>query len=393
MDERPFEEERILEYIQENLPTKTLVELSEYEDEFHQTYKFLYEKLRKQHEELEMDFHDLRFDKENLDKEVIQLKADLQKQQDINSELKNQTMTFVDFINAYNEKEIVVSNIKVFSESGNEIELPADGEKKYLEKDISLNPGVYGYKRPSWFTPLATELSKENVVNRTINNTKDLLEEKVSFWEKILKKLQKKEIDIEAAADTNDLLRRTRISELLNSDCSNDEKYVKYILLTPGMSKDFMKTLSGASEMGIDARIVIKLLEQPEGIFNQEILEAYISKVHKATDYNLKKELAKELIRGEWYIVSDINGIPQKYQLVPFEMIDDIKNKLSDIRDILLGKSCGNNSKSFSENEEISSPDMDEFVDFEPDDIEVGENLVTFDEDDESWNAELEELL
>ena len=44
--------------------------------------------------------------------------------------------------------------------------------------------------------------------------------------------------------------------------------------------------------------------------------------------FNLKRELAEELIKGEWSIVSDINGEPCKYQLLPMTAIEKIKEEL-----------------------------------------------------------------
>ena len=134
------------------------------------------------------------------------------------------------------------------------------------------------------------------------------------------------------------------VADLLQSDISNEEKYIKYLLLTPGMPRDYLKTFIGASELQLNADVVIELLEQPRESFNKEMIEAYVSEIRKGTGYNLKKELANELIRGDWYIMSDINGHPQKYQLVPVDYLDNIKRCLENLCDVLQGKSSVGNS-------------------------------------------------
>ena len=166
------------------------------------------------------------------------------------------------------------------------------------------------------------------------------------------------------------------------------------MLLTPGIPKDFMKTLMGASELGVDANVVIQLLEQPKESFNWEIIEAYISKVHKATEYNIKRELANELIRGDWYVVSDINGSLQKYQMVPFDILNEVKQKLNDICDILSGISKPKDAGLGSD--EITDAQIEEFEEnfqlpTDLDDVEVSENLFSLYE--ENLDAELKSLL
>ena len=250
------------------------------------------------------------------------------------SDYENITKLISEFIG----REIIVSNVKPFDKNHDEIVCASDDKKHISEEQFSLNPGVYEFKRPSWFTSLPSELNKENTGKKTAANTISTLADKVRFWKKLDKKVQYGNLSIEEAMGEVDQKRRKLVVELLESDLSNEEKYIKYLLLTPGMPRDFMKTFIGASELQLNANVVIELLEQPRESFNKEMIEAYVSEVRKGTEYNLKKELANELIRGEWYIMSDINGYPQKYQLVPFEYLEDIKKQLENFQNALKGK-------------------------------------------------------
>lgn len=388
------DEEMVQELIRERFPDMMLVTVSDFENEDHQSYRYLYEKLESSYEKLEADFHNTRYSLEEAEREVVDLSSKLEKQTEFNGQLKNQTQGIMEFIKRMTEKDIVVSDIKPMDASGQEIKTASDSRKEVLSDDLSLNPGIYGFRRASWFSPLQTELNKTNIAKKTALNTQNNLKEKVSFWKKIFHKIETKEVQIEEVANEIDTKRREKICNLLNSNDSNDEKYIKYMLLTPGISKDFMKTLMGASELGVDANVVIQLLEQPKESFNQEIIEAYISKVHKATEYNFKRGLAEELIRGEWYVVSDINGSPQKYQMVPFDILNEMRQKLNDICDILSGVSIQKDIESVSD--EIADERMEEFEeDFglpeNVDDVEVSENLFALNEVD--LDEELKSLL
>lgn len=231
-------------------------------------------------------------------------------------------------INEFLMKDIVVQKVRAVDASGNVIICANDGKEK-KEPELSDTPAIYSGKRPSWFTPLREEmeLSKKNIAKKNAEHTNVIFFEKLQLWND----LKNKKISAGKKAEYVDETRKRNIEKLLLSNDTNEEKYIKYMLLTPGIDREYMKTLNGAAELGLNADVVIGLLEQPAGSFNREIFEAYVSQVHKATEYNLKQELAEELIRGEWYVVSEINGSEQKFQLVPMEKITEVENKLRHI--------------------------------------------------------------
>ena len=201
-------------------------------------------------------------------------------------------------------------------------------------------PGIYGGKRPSWYTPLKKQLSRENIRNKNVSNTICTLKNILLFWKK------NKEKSPEKVAVEYDNERKANVLELLQEGCSNEEKYLKYYLLTPGMDKEYLKTLQGASKSNIDANLIIALLEQPDCSFNREIIELYVSELQKGTEYNLKQELAEELIRGEWNIYAKVDGKENLFQLVPIDELNSVKellNKISDFLDLPTnGEVCAN---------------------------------------------------
>lgn len=220
----------IVELIHQEYPDKVLIDLSEYENEEHQTYKFLYEQLN----------------------EIYAQKI--------------------------NELGLVVSDIR---------STPKDKsiDTESFVKTISSVPGIYGGKRPSWYTPLKIQLSKENVKRKNVGNTIGSLKNKLSFW-KGLRQIgaNHKKQSLDKIATAYDEYRKNNILELLHENCSNEEKYLKYFLLTPGIDQEYLKTLQGAAEINLDANLVIALLEQPSELFNREIIEGYRYEVQGITD-------------------------------------------------------------------------------------------------------------
>ena len=322
-------EEAIKNYASVHFSDKTFVAINEVENSDQQSYKYLYDMLLKKHEELRDSFYGQKYELDNAYRDLAELHAEIKHLKENNGNMKNTTTDIVAFIKDFLTKDIIVQKVEAVDISGKPIICGSDSKKNQPVPDLSNRPGVYSFKRPSWFTPLREELelSKKNISRKNVTHTEDVLKDKVVFW-KLLKKSKSK---VEEKAQIVDETRKRNIEKLLVSDISNEEKYIKYMLLTPGMDKEYMKTLNGAAELGLSANTVIELLEQPENSFNREMIEAYVSQVHKATEYNMKHELAEELIRGEWYITSEINGSEQKYQLVPMERITEVANRLDHI--------------------------------------------------------------
>lgn len=361
-------EEAIREYTITHFAGKVFTSISEVENEDKQSYKYLYQMLMKKHEELREAFYGQKYELDNAHCDMAEQNAEIKRLRENNGNMKNTTTDIITFIKDFLTKEIIVQKVEVKDISGKTITCGSDLKKLKPMPELADAPGIYSFKRPSWFTPLRDELelNKKNTSIKNVKHTEDALWDKVMFW----KLLKKDKSQVEAKADRVDETRKKNIEKLLVSDVSNEEKYIKYMLLTPGMDKEYMKTLNGAAELGLNANVVIELLEQPAESFNKEMIEAYVSQVHKATEYNLKLELAEELISGEWYVVSEINGNKQKYQLVPMEQITEVTSRLEHI--------C----KVFEEYEKLSATST------YPDDTKLdSSNNMMFDSGDDSFES------
>lgn len=318
----------IIQEICENHPDKMVVDISEYENEEHQSYKKLYDDIHELKRQLEEDNFSLLSDKMNLEREVAELTKELTELKRKNAIISESIIPTMDSIKHFCDKDIFVSNIVADPDK------PAEDifNIEDFKKSISSLPGVYGMYRPSWFTPLQHELSKKNIQKKNISVSSKSLLECIKFWRKKGKRIS---IEPEAVSTEYDEKRKKDILDLIDSDCSNEEKYLKYFLMTPGLDKEYFKTLQGASELNINAKLIISLLEQPNNKFNRTVIENYVSEIHKGTEYNLKQELAEELIMGKWYITADIDGVTEKYQVVPISILENIINKINAVCDFL----------------------------------------------------------
>lgn len=355
----------LLQMINEVYPDKILVDRSEYEKD-KQSYKFLYESLLEKFTEMQTEHASLSFENQDRDREISELMLQVKSLQEENERLMKSSSALLDNLKDYVSQDIIVTSVSVDPVSGEKLSIES------IKSNISKKPGVYGSKRPSWFIPIETDFSKKFVSEKNANETKSVIKQRLLFWKKHSVK------SANSVLDEYDQERKKNIEELLKDTCSNQEKYLKYFLLSPGLDREFIKTLQGAAELNIEADLVIALLEQPFERFNKEIVELYISELHKANEYAAKMELAQELIDGKWSIRATVNNKEQNCQLVPVEELNGIKNLLEAIlkrvSNLADGESCDDsalpqlspdNHKDESSDIDNSENDIPTFVEFD----------------------------
>lgn len=320
----------IIEALNEVEPDKVIVDISEYEAPDKQTYKFLYENLIQNFDELTNDYNSLLVDQQNSVRDLADALARIDSQNEEISNLKKLINSKINIFLSNFCKEVVVSDIESFNKNASPEENNISPD--CLVNSISSKPAVYKHKRPSFFIPLDTDiLSRESIIDKNKKHTAGILKDRFNF----IRKLNKHEISNQEAADEYDDVRYNNIKELLVSNCSNEEKYLKYILLSPGIDKEFIQVIEKASKLNLNANLIISLLEQRTEMFNEEVIELYTSQLYKSNEYNLKQELAEELIKGDWVIYAEVNNKKQLFQLVPIDELKDINNKLDTIIKIL----------------------------------------------------------
>jgi hypothetical protein len=308
-------EEELAEALHKLNPDKIIIERDDYYSPDNQSYKFLYEQIQEENSQINNKVTEQLLDVQNAERKIAE-------QQEYISILENELKSvneITESLHGLSSEQIYVSDISTYNAENDENpEIKIDS----LRKTISDNPAIYKNKRPGWFIPLKVELSKKNVESKNINNTSSLLKNRFLFWKK------HKDDAPEVVENEYEKIRQQKILELLDDKCTNEEKYLKYMLLSPGIGDDFYKTLEGASQLNLNANLIIALLEQPCDVFNKDIIEMYVSQVRKGNEYNLKQELAQELVDGKWYITATVNGEKKQFQLVPLSDLKQFGQKL-----------------------------------------------------------------
>lgn len=323
--------DRVVKLVQQFFPEKIICDISEVELD-KQSYRYLYEDLLKKYRVLEKEFYTQKYEYDDCQRQLASLNAELENIKANEGTFTENIHSLMSFVERLLHDDIYVDSVKAMDENGIQIHTAADLMSKVTKDDISLRPGIYNFQRPSWFTELHNELNKENVGKEAAKKTAPLLNKILDYWNDI----SNSDKSAEDKADAVDHKRQEEIIRLINNNSiNNEEKYLKYILLTPGMSREYMKTLNGASKLGLSANVVIRLLEQSQNTFNKEIIEAYVSKTHKGLDYNLKQELAEELIQGKWSIRASVNGKEEIFQLAPMDQLMELAKQFDKICDAL----------------------------------------------------------
>ena len=354
----------IADLLHDWFPHYTIVPIEEYEKVSQgKTYKNLYEELRENQRHLDEDIHNANTFAHEKEQEVSYLNSELKNLKEKSENFKASSDSLLEFISHLINGEITVS---IDTD-------PHDKLRDHFKEDVSTKPGVYEGKRPSWFTELNEELSQLNEAKKNARETVGSLRSLFHFWEGMDKK---KDISVEKRADEVDEKRRRKVIEILSSTDSNEVKYLKYMLITPGIPSDYLKTLNGCADMGIDANVIIQLLERPADSFNKEIIEAYVSRAHKGVAYDYKQKLAEELLMGNWYVTAKVNGKQTKHQLVPWDDILAVKTRLEEIAEILTTKSINDDVSDYVTNEaEKNSGEQEEA---RREDIDMGEAVTQY---------------
>lgn len=120
-------------------------------------------------------------------------------------------------------------------------------------------------------------------------------------------------------------LRKRAVLEIMESDYPNHIKLSQYAMVADfDSSPNLYSMLRDAIEMDLDANYVISVLEN-RNIMSHDFKARQVMDLAKTEGpYFRKVELAKELIRGEWTVVAEYEGVDAIFQLVPIKEIFDI---------------------------------------------------------------------
>ena len=243
--------------------------------------------------------------------------ADLEKQIE-ELRLENQKIV-ADSVLANMSKEVNISTVRVFGKAVEEdIFLHNVSDVLGEVRDVSKVGGI----RQSFYVK-DSDKAKELTVQNARSKVAEILF-RSKFFEKLFhdscayeKKVSGK---VDITATQMDANRRKSIELLLSDDkLSNRAKLALYAGWHEYHGTEMEDLLNYAGDHCLDANYVIRLLEKPDVANNYQNVRGFLRQACKASEARMKREAAKELIAGEWFVIAEYNGKPCRFQMFPVE--------------------------------------------------------------------------
>ena len=243
--------------------------------------------------------------------------ADLEKQIE-ELRLENQKIV-ADSVLANMSKEVNISTVRVFGKAVEEdIFLHNVSDVLGEVRDVSKVGGT----RQSFYVK---DSDKEKEL--TIQNARSKVAEflfRSKFFEKLFHDSSVYEKKVSGKVDITttqmDANRRKSIELLISDDkLSNRAKLALYAGWHEYHGTEMEDLLNYAGDHCLDANYVIRLLEKPDVANNYQNVRGFLRQACKASEARMKREAAKELIAGEWFVIAEYNGKPCRFQMFPVE--------------------------------------------------------------------------
>lgn len=243
--------------------------------------------------------------------------ADLEKQIE-ELRLVNQKIV-ADSVLANMSKEVNISTVRVFGKAVEEdIFLHNVSDVLGEVRDVSKVGGI----RQSFYVK-DSDKAKELTVQNARSKVAEILF-RSKFFEKLFHDSCAYEKKVSGKVDITttqmDANRRKSIELLLSEDkLSNRAKLALYAGWHEYHGTEMEDLLNYAGDHCLDANYVIRLLEKQDVANNYQNVRGFLRQACKASEARMKREAAKELIAGEWFVIAEYNGKPCRFQMFPVE--------------------------------------------------------------------------
>lgn len=293
--------------------------------------------------------------------------------QNLRTEIQNDVTKGI--VTEMDKKPIVLSSIRSVPAEVFHRDYFLENPKTLL--DIPQLVSKYGGERPSFYTVSkaeenGTELTTKNYCSRIakILFKSKFLEHRLEDEERIAR-----EYDLKRSIYEN---RLESIQKLLDEDLGNQMKLSLYAGFYEYRGTEMESLLNYAGAHCIEANYVIKLLENPMEFHNYENIRGFLRQACEASEARMKREAARELIAGDWYVVAEYNGKLCRFQMMPVNELLKFRKALSEYKygdamvqlEQLLGTKRGatfaaDNPDNMMkvEDEEIGNPDEEYYKD------------------------------
>ena len=203
-----------------------------------------------------------------------------------------------------NDKYVVISDIipdKIFDD--------------FMEKtdiEISDEPLITGFKAPSIYS---NSTKKYDICDKLeyFKNNLESLNQGLSMSKLIMGKGKQ-----EKRAVRKKLLKRLLDGkDKLFSGKTSLQKLLYYLCLYPDVTKEQKRNIYEACENGLNATIILELMELNPELYSPEYFDYMIELAKKQGELQAMVDVSKKLILGEWYVTAEVDGIRKKFVLRP----------------------------------------------------------------------------
>ena len=119
------------------------------------------------------------------------------------------------------------------------------------------------------------------------------------------------------------------LNRIIQSDqYTNQEKLMLFALNGEFQNTEMGQLLRLAANYCINANLVIGILQNPNVAGTYYNMANFLSQFKNPSEFRMKLDLARELIAGTWYITADYNGKKTRFQLVPIEELNELRQKV-----------------------------------------------------------------
>ncbi len=245
--------------------------------------------------------------------------------QNLRTEIQNDVAKGI--VTEMDKKPIVLSSIRSVPAKVFHRDYFLENPKTLL--DIPQLVSKYGGERPSFY---CTSKAEESGAELTTKNYCSRIA-KILFKSKFLEHRLEDEERIAREYDLKRTIYENRlesIQKLLDEDLGNQMKLSLYAGFYEYRGTEMESLLNYAGAHCIEANYVIKLLENPMEFHNYENIRGFLRQACEASEARMKREAARELIAGDWYVVAEYNGKPCRFQMMPVNELLKFRKALSE---------------------------------------------------------------
>ena len=273
------------------------------------------------------------------------------------SNLKKDKLELNDVINVYKEeiavlekekqaalaerdlakKEMLEQPILIIS-SEKLLPLPSDWEKQFVQ-DVEAE--VFKSETKEEEEPQSVEEAPPKESRQPKNKVEEYILNKANYLARGIKKvltdsfmIKKIKELLEREGKEEFVAEKPFVEKLLaDTHYTNQQKLALYAAFSEYRHTDFEKLLNFAGDSNINANLLIQWVESLGDDLDFVQIKNALRQFAKPTEYQMKHELARELLLGHWQVEFLYKGVPSRFRLVSEEDLEMVREMLGMSKD------------------------------------------------------------